>query len=349
MSRRKPPGQGILDFGGVDHHNRIIWIILVTILWYIVILSTIEAILFGGRFTDSIIESIGYEVDAMKFAVEYLGTIVAFVGFLVYTKVTKRNNFVLRDCLPGYKNNKLRMLVYGFIVGFLMNFACIVAALLNGDIKLFLNFAISQLPFYLIVFVFVFIQSSSEEMWCRGFMYERINVHYPLWVAILVNGMFFAALHLMNPGVSALPIIDIALCGLSFSIAKWYTGSIWFPMGIHTAWNFTQNLIFGLPNSGIVSEASIFGLDAASARDSAVYNVSFGVEGAIPAVMTDCLLGVICLILAARQGRLGELTRKLGTEVYEKDLPACKEEPHYVYVSGEEIGEEVGEANQDVQ
>ena len=96
------------------------------------------------------------------------------------------------------------------------------------------------------------IQSTTEELWCRGFMYERINVHYPLWVAIVVNGVFFAFLHIFNPGVGVLPIVDIAVCGLSFSLAKWYTGSIWFPMGIHTAWNFTQNFLFGLPNSGLV-------------------------------------------------------------------------------------------------
>lgn len=142
-------------------------------------------------------------------------------------------------------------------------------------------------------------------------MYERIRVHYPLWVAIAVNGLFFAALHMANPGASALPIIDIAVCGLSFSIAKWYTGSIWFPMGIHTTWNFTQNLLFGLPNSGLVSEASVFSLDAASAQDSLVYNIAFGVEGAIPAVLADAILGIVCIVLAAKKGRLGELTQSI--------------------------------------
>ncbi len=34
-------------------------------------------------------------------------------------------------------------------------------------------------------------------------------------------------------------------------------------MGVHMAWNYTQNIIFGLPNSGIVSGFSLFKLDAA--------------------------------------------------------------------------------------
>ena len=307
---------------GLDIKNRIIWILLVTVLWYVFILSFPEMwISSDNRLLRNLIDSIGYEPNGMKFVLDYyVGTIVPFAGFIVYTAVTKRNRFVLRSILPGYEGNRLRQLFYGLLVGFIMNFGCIALALLNGDIKLYLNFAISQIPFFIYALIFVFIQSSSEEMWCRGFIYERINVKYPLWVAIIVNGLFFAALHLFNPGVSFLPIFDIAMCGLSFSLAKWYTKSIWFPMGIHTGWNFTQNLLFGLPNSGLVSEASVFGLDAASARDSIVYNVDFGVEGAFPAVAADIILGVVCLILAARQGRLGELTQIKG-KVYEADMP----------------------------
>ena len=297
----------------IDRHNLIIWIIGVTLLWYIFIFEVLAEIVFDLKLSPvyKLFVNIDYMPDAMFFAYSmYLITLISFLGIIVYTMVTKRNRFVFRSFLPKYGNNKVSVLLLGFLVGFIMNFGCIVCALANGDIKLYLDFALEQIPFYIFAFVCVFIQSSSEELWCRGFMYERVNVRYPLWVAILVNGLFFAALHLLNPGVSALPIIDIAICGLSFSIAKWYTNSIWFVMGIHTAWNFTQNFLFGLPNSGLVSEASIFTLDAATARDSLVYNVGFGVEGAFPAVMADLLLGVICLILAARKGRLGELLEK---------------------------------------
>jgi len=297
----------------IDRHNLVIWIIGVTLLWYIFIFEVLAEIVFDLKLSPvyKLFVNIDYMPDAMFFAYSmYLITLISFLGIIVYTMVTKRNRFVFRSFLPKYGNNKVSVLLLGFLVGFIMNFGCIVCALANGDIKLYLDFALEQIPFYIFAFVCVFIQSSSEELWCRGFMYERVNVRYPLWVAILVNGLFFAALHLLNPGVSALPIIDIAICGLSFSIAKWYTNSIWFVMGIHTAWNFTQNFLFGLPNSGLVSEASIFTLDAATARDSLVYNVGFGVEGAFPAVMADLLLGVICLILAARKRRLGELLEK---------------------------------------
>ena len=72
-------------------------------------------------------------------------------------------------------------------------------------------------------------------------------------------------------------------------------------------WNYTQNLIFGLPNSGIVSEASFFHMDAVNATSNWIYDYTFGVEGAVPGVFVDLLLGVLCLYLGWKQGRIGEL------------------------------------------
>ena len=296
-----------------NRHNFIIWILIVTVWWYLIFCGFIESVLGPGTGLSDALGIYDGLSDPMRFVVEiYLMTLPAFLFMFIYTGITKRNRFIFRSFLPGYGNNRFSMLLKGLLVGFIMNFGCIVCALVNGDIMLFLDFAVSQIPFYLFALLCVMIQSASEELWCRGFMYERVNVRYPLWVAILVNGLFFAALHVFNPGATFLPIFDIAVCGLSFSLAKWYTGSIWFPIGIHTAWNFTQNLLFGLPNSGLVSEVSVFGLDAATARSSIVYNVDFGVEGAMPAVVADAALGIICLILAAKKGRLGELKAKNG-------------------------------------
>lgn len=290
-------------------NNLIIWILLVTSLWYVLIFSGIEAFATSQWMLRTV--GLDHLSDGMRFIIEmYLGTIVPLIGILVYTGVTKRNRFVLRSFLPGHRRNGMKTLLQGLLVGFIMNFGCIVCALVHGDIKLYYDFALDQIPLMLFALVCVFIQSTSEELWCRGFVYERITIRYPLWVAIAVNGLFFAALHLANPGAAVLPIADIAVCGLAFSFAKWYTKSIWFPMGIHTAWNFTQNFLFGLPNSGLVSEASVFTLDAASAKSNLIYDAAFGVEGAVPAVAADAILGIVCLILAAKNGRLRELGMK---------------------------------------
>ena len=308
----------------VDYKNRILWICLMVVFWYIFVFSLPGELLFSDKATpfQGLMDNITHMPDANRFTITYyLGTITAFIGAFLYCGIPKRNRFILRSFLPTCPNNKVRHLLIGLLIGFVMNFGCIVLALVHGDIKLFCNFTISQLPFYLFSLICVFIQSSAEELWCRGFMYERINVHYPLWIAILVNGSLFGFMHIFNVGAGFLPIFDIIICGISFSLCKWYSGSIWGPMGIHTAWNFTQNFLFGLPNSGLVSEASVFGLDAANANSTLIYDVVFGIEGGVPAVFADAILGIVCLILAARKGRLGELMQKQVTPSRDPEGP----------------------------
>jgi hypothetical protein len=112
---------------------------------------------------------------------------------------------------------------------------------------------------------------------------------------------------MFNQGVSVLAIADITLCGISYSLARWYSGSIWLPMGMHTMWNFTQNFLFGLPNSGLVSEVSVLHLDAANGVTNLFYDYAFGVESTITGVVVDLALGVVILIMAKKSGRLGEL------------------------------------------
>ena len=125
----------------------------------------------------------------------------------------------------------------------------------------------------------------------------------------------------MNPGFTVTAGCQIFLVGFVFSLLIYYYDGLWIAIAFHTAWNYTQNIIFGLPNSGIVSAYSIFNLEAASARDGLFYNVNFGVEGSIGSSIV--LLAVAVALLAINRGR-GEYCdnwKDLGREVTE-DLSA---------------------------
>jgi hypothetical protein len=227
--------------------------------------------------------------------------------FVLACLVLRKNRFLLEIIKPTREKRSLSKLGTGILLGFLTNFFCILCALLHGDIKFYFDFSAYQIPVMIWAFICVFFQSTSEELWCRCFMYERINVHYPLWVAIVVNAVVFGGLHSFNDGITWLAMTDLILCGLFYSLLRWYSGSIWTCFGIHTMWNFTQNFIFGLPNSGLVSEASIFHMDAVNAVSNWCYSYEFGVEGAVPAILMEVLPIVVILVLASKTGRLGEL------------------------------------------
>ncbi len=292
------------DFFKKSHFsNRIIWIVPVFIIWIIYLTG------YAGYFGfEAIKRLVDLSAPGIYFIWEmYTSTIFSIIVFVLFCRFTRKNRFILESVLP--KNNKgyPGKFGVGLLLGFLSNFFCVLCALLHGDIKLIWDFSVSMIPVMIFAFVSVFIQCAEEELWCRGFLYERISIHYPLWVAILVNGVLFGLLHIFNDGVTPLAIADIALCGVAYSLLRWYTGSIWAAFGIHMMWNFTQNFIFGLPNSGLVSEVSMFHLDASTGISNLMYSYEFGVEGALPAVFIDGLIAVVIIVLACRNGRIREL------------------------------------------
>lgn len=283
--------------------NRIIWIILAFGLWYILIGET-ACVGFGNL----VIWLVKNPSDELLFVLNlYMPLFASCVVFLIMCRIIKKDRPMLEVVRPTKAKRSMHWLAVGLLLGFLTNFFCILCAIIHGDIKFEWDFRAAQIPLMLIALLAVFFQSTSEELWCRVMMYERISVHYPLWVAIVVNGVVFGLLHSFNDGITALAMADLIMCGLAYSLLRWYTKSPWACFGIHTMWNFTQNFIFGLPNSGLVSGASMFRVDALNAVSNLIYDYDFGVEGALPAVFIDLLLGGVCLYLGAKQGRLGEL------------------------------------------
>ncbi len=238
-------------------------------------------------------------VDFLEFAVLYLQFIGIWIIVLLFCLI-KYNRPIYKVILKGVKGNTLKNMLIGLLIGFVTNALCILVAVLHKDIHIYFD-EIS--PIHLILlFIIIFIQSSAEELVCRGFLYQHLAKGYknPAF-AIILNAVFFGLIHLGNPGVSNLAILNIILVGISYSLFVYFCDSLWLPMAAHCAWNFTQNIIFGLPNSGLVSKYSIFKLDAATATNSFAYNTAFGVESTILA----CIVLAICIILTIIWGKKG--------------------------------------------
>lgn len=288
-------------FKKTSFSNRIIWILGAFFIWYMIIASfaTVE---FGNLLLFNIKMS-----NEMFFIVDMYTCLLASIAVYLLFCLIPKNRFLLELLKPTKEKKSFKLLGIGILLGFATNFFCIACALIHKDIFLYFDFTFSQIPFLIFAFISVMFQSASEELWCRGMLYERINVHYPVWVSVFVNGSLFGLLHAMNPGITPFALASLILCGFSYSLLRWYSGSIWTCIGIHTMWNFTQNILFGLPNSGLVSEASVFHLDGATGISNLIYDHSFGVEGAVPALLTDVALIVVILILAKKNNRLGEL------------------------------------------
>lgn len=238
----------------------------------------------AGGLLIGLIEGIFNITDpSIKLLLENYGvTIGEFIAAIIYA----RKMGIIHMWRYKYKYNSIVKFLIGLLIGGVMNALCILIAYLHNDLAFSLNL-VNVLPFVL-AFVLVLIQSSSEEMLFRGIYYQKLkNDKCSKAIILATTSIAFSLVHAFNPGVTITALIAIGLIGLLEALIIYYYDSMWCAMAIHTAWNFTQNFIFGLPNSGLVSPYSIFKLESAS--NSFAYNISFGVESTIVAIIVTLI------------------------------------------------------------
>lgn len=254
--------------------------------------------ILGGVLMSLLAGALGVTDGATLFLFMYLSFIGIDLLVLLYCLLCEKP--ILRSfgrrAEPFGSGNTWRLFGLGLLAGFAMNALCILAAWLHGDIEL--SVGRFNAPYLLAALVCVCVQSGAEELLTRGYMLGALRDRYPLWLAVAVNSLFFGALHLFNNGITVLSFVNIVAFGLALSFVMVRLESLWFCIAVHTAWNFSQSIFFGLPNSGIVSEGSFLHLEAA--RDSAVYSALFGVEGAITSTLVLLVL-VLCVLLCKRR------------------------------------------------
>ncbi len=156
----------------------------------------------------------------------------------------------------------------------------------------------------LILFLIAFlIQGFSEELLCRAYLMVSLSRGWPLWACAVTNALLFSLLHIANPGVTPVALINIFLFGVFASVLTLRRGSIWMVSALHSLWNFAQGNLFGIPVSGLNGSPSplVTTLYTDSPVQALLSGGSFGVEGglAFTAVLAVALLAV-CLLPTKR-------------------------------------------------
>ena len=142
----------------------------------------------------------------------------------------------------------------------------------------------------------------SEEMLFRGVLFRWLEEFGGSWAALLLTSAFFGAAHLANPNASILAAAGIAFeAGVLLGGAYMLTRSLWLPMGIHAAWNFTQGEIFDIPVSGVNAHGL---LTARLSGPPLLTGNGFGLEASPIAISVATAAGVSLVVLAVRRGQL---------------------------------------------
>lgn len=90
----------------------------------------------------------------------------------------------------------------------------------------------------------------SEEYLLRGYLQHTLSHGIGFWPAAVLTSSVFAGLHIANSGEKPLGILMVALDGLFCCFVLWRTGNLWWAVGNHAAWDFSQSFLYGVPDSG---------------------------------------------------------------------------------------------------
>ncbi|HEX8711859.1 MAG TPA: CPBP family intramembrane glutamic endopeptidase [Terracidiphilus sp.] len=72
------------------------------------------------------------------------------------------------------------------------------------------------------------------------------------WQAAWVTSTLFGFIHTSNTGENWIGIFAAAGIGFVFCLSIWVTGSVWWAIGCHAAWDWAETFFYGTADSGLV-------------------------------------------------------------------------------------------------
>lgn len=158
-----------------------------------------------------------------------------------------------------------------------------------------------------VLFIFV---GLNEELFSRGYCMMVLNQTGKKWVPIVISAVIFSAMHLGNPNLKILGLINIFLVGILFSYMVIKTNNIWMAIGYHITWNYFQGNVFGFQVSGL-GTTGLYGINVLN--DNLLTGGSFGPEAGI---LTTLVLGIS--IIAFMYYKKGDNSVQLFSQVSDK-------------------------------
>ena len=89
-----------------------------------------------------------------------------------------------------------------------------------------------------------------EEYFFRGYPLATLTTGIGFWPSAATLSAAFGAVHLGNPGEDWAGALCAGLIGLFFCLTLRRTGSLWFAIGLHAGWDFSESFLYSVPDSG---------------------------------------------------------------------------------------------------
>ena len=173
---------------------------------------------------------------------QLIGTIFT-VG--LFQKFISREDFVSIGLnFVGFKIDFYKGLLAGTV---LICSGFILLIVLNLTLIDLTYFSFYDQIFYFILFTIV---SLNEEIAIRGYILHNLSSSFNKYIALIISSLVFMIMHLGNPNIGILPLVNLFLAGIFLGIYTIHKNNLWFPIGAHLTWNYLQGPIFGFEVSG---------------------------------------------------------------------------------------------------
>lgn len=221
----------------------------------------------------------------------------AFISLLIFFRVKVIEKRSLSS-IGFNKNNWLKKYSLGFLIGLVMMSIIVLILLSFGYITVEKNpiqlVGISAISSILVILFGWIIQGATEEIVTRGWLLNVLSSKYNIGFGLLISSTLFGLMHLTNPNVNYIAVINIIFVGLFYGLYVIKTNDLWSVCGMHSAWNFAQGNIFGFEVSGLdISVGTLIDLNLV--ENDFITGGVFGPEASIVATFV-LLLSIIILL-----------------------------------------------------
>lgn len=89
-----------------------------------------------------------------------------------------------------------------------------------------------------------------EDFHFRGYLQFTLTRGIGFWPAAILLSGYFGWSHRLNEGERWTGLLAAAVIGLFFCLTLRRTGSLWFAVGFHAAWDWGETFVYSVPDSG---------------------------------------------------------------------------------------------------
>lgn len=148
--------------------------------------------------------------------------------------------------------------------------------------------------YYGVMWAFAFlVVAFAEEFLFRGYVLATLSDGIGFWPAALAMSVIFGAVHLTNFGENPLGALSAGMVGLLFCFSLRRTGSLWFAVGLHAAWDFSESFIYSVPDSGAMVRGHLLNSSFVAGAPAWLTGGSVGPEGSVLVFIVLAVLFIV--------------------------------------------------------